>query len=82
MAGKVILMALMLSGCASQLDLREGDISITLVEVDAEANTPIFGGVEADGCMLVLRGLDLENTPLDNINMTTPTCSFGDTIER
>ena len=73
-----LVFLLLLSGCVSQLDLRDGDISITLVEIDAEATTPLFGGVEADGCTLVLRGLDLATTPLDMIHMTTPTCSFGD----
>lgn len=45
-----------LSGCASQLDIREGDCSITMVEVDAKASTPVVGTVEADGWLLVQRG--------------------------
>lgn len=49
-------MLLVLSGCASQLDIREGDCSITFVEVDARANTPVIGGVEADGWVMVVRG--------------------------
>jgi hypothetical protein len=45
-----------LTGCASQLDIREGECSITMVEVDAKASTLGFGGVEADGWVLVQRG--------------------------
>ena len=48
--------AIVLTGCASQLDIREGDCSITMVDVDATANTPLLGGVEADGWVLVQRG--------------------------
>jgi len=51
-----LLCLLLLSGCATQLDIREGDCSITLVEVDAKASTPVVGGVEADGWVLVQRG--------------------------
>ena len=51
-----IVFLLLLSGCASQLDIREGDCSITMVEVDAKASTPVLGGVEADGWTLVQRG--------------------------
>lgn len=55
---RLILCALLLglSGCASQLDIREGDCSITFVEVDAKANTPILGGVDAEGWVMVVRG--------------------------
>lgn len=45
-----------LSGCASQLDIRDGDCSITRVQVDATTNAPFVGGVEADGWVLVSRG--------------------------
>lgn len=45
-----------LSGCASQLDIREGDCSLTFVEVDAKAATLGFGNVEADGWVMVMRG--------------------------
>jgi hypothetical protein len=75
--GVVLALVFLSLGCASQLDLREGDVSMTLVEIDAEATTPGFGGVEADGCMLILRGVDLAVIPLDGVNMSTPTCSFG-----
>lgn len=51
-----LLLLLLLSGCATQLDIREGDCSITIVEVDAKASTPVIGGVEADGWVLVQRG--------------------------
>lgn len=51
-----IFSLLLLSGCATQLDIREGDCSITIVEVDAKASTPVLGGVEADGWVLVQRG--------------------------
>ena len=68
----------LLMSCASRLDLRDGDVSITLVEVDAQANTLMFGGIEADGCMLVLRGIDLTTTPLRTIKMVTSDCAFGD----
>lgn len=72
---KICWLLLVCSGCASQLDLREGDCSITLVAVDAEAATPMFGSVEADGCMLVSRG---ERCPgLNKIKMKTHECSFG-----
>ena len=43
-------------GCASQLDIKEGDCSITMVKVDARASTPLMSGVEADGWVLVQRG--------------------------
>lgn len=49
-------MLLVLGGCASQLDIREGDCSITFVEVDARANTPLLSGIEADGWVMVVRG--------------------------
>ena len=48
--------AIALTGCASQLDIREGDCSITFVEVDAKASSLGFGGVEADGWVMVQRG--------------------------
>jgi len=79
-----LIVALTLAGCANQLNLRAGeDASITLVEVDAEAAGPmgLGGQVEADGCVLVLRGVDLETTPISDIKMTTPDCSFGREIE-
>ena len=47
---------LLLAGCANQLDLREGDCSITMVEVDGSASTVMVGTVEADGWVLVTRG--------------------------
>lgn len=50
------VVSLLLAGCASQLDIREGDCSITMVEVDARATTPLMGGVEADGWVMVQRG--------------------------
>ena len=53
---KKLVLLLLLSGCATQLDIREGDCSITIVEVDAKASTPVIGGVEADGWVLVQRG--------------------------
>ncbi len=53
---KKLFPLLLLSGCATQLDIREGDCSITIVEVDAKASTPVMGGVEADGWVLVQRG--------------------------
>lgn len=49
-------MLLVLTGCASQLDIRDGDCSVTFVEVDARAATPVVGGVEADGWVMVVRG--------------------------
>jgi len=52
----LILTSLILFGCASQLDIKEGDCSITMVEVDARASTPLMSGVEADGWVLVQRG--------------------------
>lgn len=52
----VSICLLLFAGCASQLDIREGDCSITLVEVDAKATTPVIGGVEADGWVMVQRG--------------------------
>lgn len=73
---KLAIPLLLLSGCASQLDLYEGDISVTLVEIDAKATTPIFGSVEADGCMLIIRGVD-DVIALDKVAMQTPTCSYG-----
>ena len=54
---RLIIIALLLSGCASQLDIREGDCSITMVDVDAKASSLGFGGVEADGWVLVQRGM-------------------------
>ncbi len=54
---KLLLLAFLFTfGCATQLDIREGDCSITIVEVDAKASTPVVGGVEADGWVLVQRG--------------------------
>ena len=50
------VMLLVLAGCASQLDIRDGDCSVTFVEVDARAATPVVGGVEADGWVMVVRG--------------------------
>ncbi len=52
----ILVVLLFTTSCASQLDLREGDCSITRVEVDARAATPVLGGVEADGWMMVIRG--------------------------
>ena len=52
----LLLALLLLSGCATQLDLSEGDCSITLVDVDATANTPMVAGFRADGWVLVTRG--------------------------
>ena len=52
----LLTFAVLVSSCANQLDLREGDCSITRVEVDARAATPVLGGVEADGWMMVIRG--------------------------
>lgn len=52
----ILWIVALLSGCASQLDIREGDCSITMVEVDARATTPLMGGVEADGWVMVQRG--------------------------
>ena len=51
-----ITAATAIAGCASQLDIQEGDCSITMVEVDAKASTPVVGNVEADGWVLVQRG--------------------------
>jgi hypothetical protein len=53
---RLVLITLLLGGCASQLDIREGDCSITMVEVDAKASSVGFGGVEADGWVMVQRG--------------------------
>ena len=54
---KIMLLALVsLTGCASQLDIREGDCAITIVEVDARAATALVGSVDADGWVLVQRG--------------------------
>ncbi len=54
---KALALALpLLAGCASQLDIREGDCAITMVEVDARAATALVGSVDADGWVLVQRG--------------------------
>lgn len=51
-----LLTVALCSGCAAQLDLKQGDCSITLVQVDALASTPMVGNVEADGWVMVGRG--------------------------
>lgn len=57
MSRKILaLLVVLLAGCQTQLDIREGDCSITMVEVDAKASTPVVGTVEADGWVLVQRG--------------------------
>ena len=48
--------AFVLASCASQLDIREGECSITMVEVDARTSTPLLGSIEADGWVMVQRG--------------------------
>lgn len=48
--------ALLLSGCASQLDIQDGDCSITLVEVDGDSSTWTIGKLEANGWVMVTRG--------------------------
>ncbi len=53
---RLILTALLCSGCASTLDIGAGDCSITMVEVDARASTPMVGNVDADGWVMVERG--------------------------
>ena len=53
---RVLLTILLCSGCASTLDIGAGDCSITMVEVDARASTPMVGNVDADGWVLVERG--------------------------
>lgn len=52
----ICLLVVLLSGCASQLDIRDGDCSITLVDVDGTASTVMVGKVEADGWVMVTRG--------------------------
>ena len=56
MRASSILLLTLLSGCASQLDLRQGDCAIIMVEVDARAATALVGSVDADGWVLVQRG--------------------------
>ncbi len=86
---KFIVLVIMLTGCstAQLIDIGEGDASVTLGQIDAEANGIPGGGasVELDGCTLILRNLDTlvqdgasSDEVLNSIKMKTPTCSFGE----
>ena len=65
----------LLGGCASQLDLQEGDTSIALFQVDAKAGY-MGQSIETDGCILILRG-DHADIEIEELVMETSTCKIG-----
>jgi len=84
----IIALLFVIAGCSTAqiIDIREGDASISLGQLDAEAQgVPGMGArIELNGCILILRNFDKllqegasSDEVLGSIKMKTPTCEFG-----